>query len=79
MKNKEEKEISFEEAITKLDTIVKELESGNCGLDDAMKKYAEGMELAHICGDKLNNATESVNKILEANGEIKDFELKNEE
>lgn len=75
MKNKE---LSFEDAINKLDGIVKELESGNCGLDDAMTKYAEGMELAKICGDKLNSATEKVNKILAENGEIKDFELKEE-
>ena len=31
----EEKELSFEEAITKLESIVKELESGSCSLDDA--------------------------------------------
>lgn len=76
MKNND---LSFEEAITKLDLIVKELESGNCGLDDAMNKYADGMALAKLCGDKLNSATEKVNKILAENGEIKDFELKNEE
>ena len=74
----ENNEISFEEAITKLESIVKELESGNCSLDDAMNKYADGMSLAKFCGDKLNSATEKVNKIL-TEGELKDFELQNEE
>lgn len=71
----EEKELSFEEAITKLESIVKELESGSCSLDDAIKKYTDGMMLARICGDKLNSATEKVNKILSENGELKDFEI----
>ena len=69
----ENNEISFEEAMSKLDTIVKKMESGTSTLDDAINDYTEGMKLAKICGDKLNNATEKVNKILTENGEIKDF------
>lgn len=71
----EKKELNFEEAITKLETIVKELESGSCSLDDAIEKYTEGMQLAKLCGDKLNNATEKVNKILRENGKLEDFEI----
>ena len=65
--------ITFEEGINKLENIVKELESGNISLDDAINKYTEGMNLAKICGDKLNSATEKVNKILSESGELKDF------
>ncbi len=71
-------EMSFEEAITKLEAIVKELESGNCTLDDAINKYTDGMNLAKICGDKLNSATEKVNKILTENGKLEDFEIPEE-
>lgn len=71
-------EMSFEEAMSKLETIVKELESGNCTLDDAINKYTDGMNLAKACGDKLNSATEKVNKILTDNGELKDFEIPEE-
>lgn len=70
-----ENEMKFEEAMSALETIVKELESGNCSLDDAINKYTEGMKLAKLCGDKLSNATEKVNKILSENGELKDFEV----
>ena len=70
----DKKELSFEESITKLEKIVKELESGSCNLDDAINKYTEGMKLAASCGEKLNTATEKVNKILSENGELKDFE-----
>ena len=73
-----EKEMSFEDALQNLETIVKELESGNCKLDDAINKYTEGMKLVKVCGDKLNSATEKVNKILTENGELKDFEMPTE-
>ena len=71
----EKKELSFEEAITKLEEIVKKLEAGTCPLDDAINLYTEGMSLAKIAGDKLDSATDKVNKILADNGELKDFEL----
>ena len=68
---------SFETNLKELEDIVKELESGNVPLEDAIKKYTEAMALAKNCSDKLNNATAQVNKIL-SDGELKDFELKEE-
>jgi len=70
----EEKEKTFEESIIELEQIVKELESGSCTLDTAIDKFTRGMALAKNCGDKLNAATEKVNKILTETGELKDFE-----
>ena len=75
MKNENKENLKFEEAIAKLEAIVKELESGNCSLDDAINKYTEGMNLAKTCGDKLNDATEKVNKILAENGQLEDFTI----
>lgn len=72
------KEKTFEESITELESIVKELETGSCSLDDAIEKFTNGMKLAKSCGDKLNAATEKVNKILTENGELKDFEAPTE-
>ncbi len=69
-------EKSFESNLQELETLVKELEGGNVPLEDAIKKYTEAMELAKSCSDKLNNATEKVNKILASDGELKDFEVK---
>ena len=67
------KEKSFEESLTELETIVKDLESGNVPLDDAITKFNEAMKIAKICNDKLNNAEESVNKILNKDGTLDDF------
>ncbi len=69
------KEKTFEGALEKLEEIVKELESGNVDLDNAIKKYTEAMELAKYCSEKLKDATDKVNKILTENGELKDFNV----
>lgn len=73
------KEKTFEENLKNLEFLVKELETGNVPLEDAIKKYTEAMELAKNCSDKLNDATASVNKILSSDGELKDFEVKEEQ
>ena len=72
-----EKEIekTFEESLVELESIVKELESGNVDLDQAINKYSDAMKLAKICNDKLNNATEKVNQILKENGVLEEFEI----
>lgn len=66
---------TFESALVELEKIVKELESGNVDLDNAIKKYSEAMELAKFCSEKLKDATDKVNKILMDNGELKDFKV----
>lgn len=72
------KEKTFEECMLELENLVKELESGNCPLDDAIEKFTEGMRLAKLCGDKLDSATKKVNKILTENGTLEDFETPSE-
>lgn len=66
---------NFEDSLQELEEIVKELESGNVSLDDAINKYTEAMKLAKFCGEKLNYATKKVNKILAENGKLEDFNV----
>lgn len=75
MANTATKEKTFEGMLKDLESIVKELETGNIDLDLAIKKYTEAMELAKLCNDKLNNATTSVNKILAENGKLEEFSI----
>ena len=70
-----EKEKTFEEALTDLENIVKELEAGNVDLEKSIAKYTEAMQIAKECSEKLNSATEKVNKILNENGLLEDFEI----
>ena len=69
-------ELTFEEKINKLESIVTELESGEVNLDDAIEKYTEAMKLSKECSQKLNVAADNVNKILKDNGELENFEIK---
>lgn len=68
-------ENSFENKIKELETIVKELENGDVPLDDAIDKYTKAMKLAKECSDKLNKATEKVNKVLNENGVLEEFKV----
>ena len=70
-------EKSFEEALSELEAIVKELESGNVNLDDAINKYGEAMKLVKVCEDKIKNAEDMVVNIVKDN-KVEDFEVQNE-
>ncbi|MBR3661475.1 MAG: exodeoxyribonuclease VII small subunit [Bacilli bacterium] len=71
----EKKELSFEENIKKLESIVKELESGEVPLDDAINKFNEASKIASLCDEKLKNATDSINKIMNDDGSLKEFKV----
>ena len=73
-----EKELSFEENLNILETIVKDLESGNVPLDDAINKFTEAMKIAQTCDEKLKNAEENVNKILNKDGSLSEFKIEEE-
>lgn len=51
-----EPELKFEKALERLEKIVEDLESGNMPLEDALKKYEEGVKLCSVCTVKLSQA-----------------------
>ncbi len=69
----EKKEKSFEDSLNELEKIVRDLETGDVKLDDAIEKYTEAMKLSKICSDKLKNAEEQINKIVKEDGSIEEF------
>ena len=74
MEKKKEK-INFEENIQKLESIVKELESGNVALDDAINKFNEAFKLSKECDLKLKEVSDSLSKVLNKNGELEEFKI----
>ena len=56
----ENKTVSFEQAITRLEEIVRTLESGSAPLDDSLKLYEEGIALVRACGTKLDEAEKKI-------------------
>ncbi|WP_010650813.1 exodeoxyribonuclease VII small subunit [Oceanobacillus massiliensis] len=73
------KELSFEEAMEKLETIVSKLEEGDVPLEKAINYYQEGMNLSKICGDKLKNVQEKMTQIMNEQGELQPFDIQGEE
>jgi exodeoxyribonuclease VII small subunit len=67
-------EIKFEEALKKLEKIVEELEQGDLSLDEALKKYQDGIELSRLCAARLENAKKKIDTL--AKNKKGDFELK---
>ena len=66
----------FEDKVKELEEIVSTLENGDVSLDDSINKDTEAMKLVKECDDELKNIEEKVNKIVNENGELEDFEVK---
>lgn len=60
---KEIASLSFEEAMSQLEGIVRDLEGGQVKLDDAVESYTRGAQLKHHCENKLADARMRVEKI----------------
>ena len=73
--SKVEKEKKFEENIQELETIINELESGEVDLDTSIEKYTKAMSLVKSCDDKLNDAKDSIAKLVKDNENIIDFNV----
>ncbi len=70
-------EIKFEKAMERLAKIVEDLESGDVPLEDAIKKYEEGVRLARHCQDQLVKAEQKIEvltKTLDGNFQTRSFD-----
>lgn len=56
-------ERSFEEALSRLENIVEELEDNPPALDEALDVYEEGVALANECLSRLNDAEQRVSEL----------------
>lgn len=57
-------QMSFEEAMRELESVVSKLEQGNESLDNVVSLYQYGAALKNHCEEKLNSAKLSVDKII---------------
>lgn len=60
---------SFEEALARLETIVRELDGGKLPLDEALARFEEGVRLARVCRDRLAGAEERLRELADDGGE----------
>ena len=64
-KAKPVKEMSFEEALAELETIVRQLEQGDVELEKSIAIYERGAELKKHCEARLNSAELKVEQIVQ--------------
>lgn len=71
---------TFEQALGKLEEIVRHLEKGDLTLDDSLKAFEEGIKWSRLCEQKLTEAKGKVEMLVKtAGGEIKETVFKAEE
>ena len=70
---KSDKNITVEEAFTKIEEKIQALEKEDISLDDSFKEYQEGMALLKQCHEMIENVEKKVQKIA-IDGSLEDFE-----
>jgi len=58
------KKLKFEDALARLEKIVEQLEQGDTPLDEAIKLFEEGMNLARQCSKQLDDAEKKLQALV---------------
>ncbi len=67
-----DEKLSFEDALTKLEAIVRDVEEGKIGLEDSIRRYEEGVKLLRRCRSILAEAEMKIQKLqTTAEGEVR--------
>jgi exodeoxyribonuclease VII small subunit len=67
----------FEEALGRLEDIVKKMEAGDMTLEESLKAFEEGIKLARLCSRRLDEAERRVEILLKQEEEpvVKPFQV----
>jgi exodeoxyribonuclease VII small subunit len=60
----------FETAVERLEEITDLLEAGETSLEDSIKLYTEGLEIARWCDEQLSEAEKKIKVITEREGRL---------
>ncbi|MAG77731.1 MAG: exodeoxyribonuclease VII small subunit [Colwelliaceae bacterium] len=76
MAKKKIENLSFEEALTELDTLVQQLEQGDLSLEDSMSTFERGLKLSQLSQQKLKDAEQKIQILMTQNGQqgLTDFD-----
>lgn len=73
------KKKTFEIALKELEEIVRQMESGDLCLEDAVKKYESGMQQSKYCLDLLDKTEKRISLITKDNdGSVKELPFEDE-
>lgn len=73
-------EEKFEEALEKLEELVRKMESGDLTLDESLKAFEEGIRLSRLCAQKIDEAERRVETLIKTQEgfDVKPFKEKDE-
>ncbi len=71
MAAKKTESLSFDAALGELESIVEKLEQGDLPLEDALKQFERGIQLARVSKQKLEQAEQQVHILMQQDGEEK--------
>lgn len=60
------KGLHFEQSITELEEIVRQLEKGELSLEDSLKQFEKGIGVARLCQDVLLKAEQKIELLTRA-------------
>lgn len=69
MNKKNESLPDFEKSLEELETLVGQLESGDLSLDESLKQFKRGVELTRHCQGVLDQAQQTVEKLMDSGDE----------
>jgi len=73
------KKKTFETSLKELEEIVRQMESGDLSLEDAVKKYESGMKQSKYCLDLLDKTEKKISLITKNNdGSVKQVPFEDE-
>lgn len=73
-----EQKMNFDEALSQLEQVVRQLEAGNLPLERSIDLYKQGMSLSNECHQKLQQIEGEVAKLVDSSGHVTDFEIPGE-
>jgi len=63
--------LSFEAALAELEALVEQLERGELSLEDSLRDFERGVQLARSCQQALKDAELKVQQLVEQNGQLR--------
>lgn len=68
-------DLSFEDALSRLEEIIHRMESGDSPLESLVKNYQSGVKLLKICRSKIELAEMKIKEVTDQDGKLttKDF------
>jgi exodeoxyribonuclease VII small subunit len=69
MNEKSKENAGFEQALSELETLIEQLESGELSLDQSLKQFKRGVELTRHCQGILDQAQQVVEQLIDPDDE----------